>query len=246
MAHTKSTNRFYPILGYSGYFISKETSQVLCTNEDFPVILTQTPASKGKDNYYLVQLNDQKNHYIHRLMANTFLTGETKEHVNHIDGNKQNNSIINLEWATPKENAQHAVDLNLSVEFGQKIVHQYTLSGNFITSFESGSAAEKATGVAKENINNTAAGRKPHAGGYQWSRELKQTIEAISANIVKEFIITNITTTKSFQIVPKGQSTTSMVAYRLGIAKHVLERRFSKEGNLIYINDYRIERVFFE
>lgn len=47
--------------------------------------------------------------YLHRLVASAFLPrfrGETE--VNHIDGNKKNNSLFNVEWMTKEENARHA------------------------------------------------------------------------------------------------------------------------------------------
>lgn len=56
-----------------------------------------------------------KRHYVHRLIANAFLPKiNGKEYVNHIDGNKLNNSISNLEWCTLKENQQHAFRIGLN------------------------------------------------------------------------------------------------------------------------------------
>ena len=52
-----------------------------------------------------------KAHKIHRLVAESFLIGEG--HINHIDGNKQNNNVLNLEFCTQKENNSHAHKNNL-------------------------------------------------------------------------------------------------------------------------------------
>lgn len=60
-----------------------------------------------------------KNKLVHRLVLMTFNPMEGMENlqVNHIDGNKKNNNINNLEWCTPSENVTHAYKLGLmSVE----------------------------------------------------------------------------------------------------------------------------------
>ena len=58
---------------------------------------------------------------IHSAVARTFLGDETVNGkvVNHKDGNKQNNRLDNLEWVTPKENSNHAVNV-LGVNMGSR------------------------------------------------------------------------------------------------------------------------------
>lgn len=51
---------------------------------------------------------------IHQIVARQFINNDDKEHkvqVNHIDGDKTNNHVENLEWVTAKENMRHSVDV---------------------------------------------------------------------------------------------------------------------------------------
>lgn len=56
----------------------------------------------------------RKNIHIHRCIAETFISNQLNlEIVNHKDGVKQNNFVLNLEWCDRKENYAHGVRLNL-------------------------------------------------------------------------------------------------------------------------------------
>ena len=65
----------------------------------------------GYKNFTMLALNKKRKQItVHRCVALAFCKGRTNERntVNHIDGNRINNNIDNLEWCTPKENSQHA------------------------------------------------------------------------------------------------------------------------------------------
>lgn len=70
------------------------------------------------DGYKRVDLtvnNKSKGFFVHRLVATAFLSNpENKPQVNHIDGNKQNNNISNLEWVTQEQNMAHAWRIGLT------------------------------------------------------------------------------------------------------------------------------------
>lgn len=56
----------------------------------------------------------KKNYLIHRLVAEAFIPKpDGKDYVNHIDGNKENNNVSNLEWCTASENSIHAFNMGL-------------------------------------------------------------------------------------------------------------------------------------
>ena len=74
-----------------------------------------TPTLKP-DGYYSVRLGGSKGGNIqhHRVLALCFVDNPDKENktqVNHIDGNRSNNSISNLEWVTPEENTRHSINI---------------------------------------------------------------------------------------------------------------------------------------
>ena len=176
---------FTKLQGYEDYYICKDTTEVLSTKirkntkPNTYVILKQVNNSKSpSNNYFIVTLvsstGKRSNCAVHRLMCTTFLPNpENKAHVNHKDGNKLNNSLDNLEWATEKENSQHAVNTGLTTyNHIIKTVHQYDLNGTYIASFSSHREACINTGVAYQNISKVIRGLRTAAGGFFWSTTL--------------------------------------------------------------------------
>ena len=102
---------FNQIKGYNNYLIS-DLGRVF----SFYTKKVLKPR-KDKDGYFLVDLcknGIRKHHKIHRLVALAFIPNpENKRTINHIDGVKTNNFVDNLEWATNKENTQHALNNGL-------------------------------------------------------------------------------------------------------------------------------------
>ena len=127
--------------------------------------------------YMLVTLsnkNGRKNKRVHRLLMETFIPNPNPsyyKHVNHKDGNKLNNSLDNLEWASPKENAAHAVKYGLCepcFKATRKAIVQYSKDNQFISEYESIHEAERVTGVAWQNISKVINGKRSFAGGFRW------------------------------------------------------------------------------
>ena len=107
---------------------------------------------------------------IHRLVAIHFISNpDNKPQVNHIDGDKTNNNIINLEWVTAQENNIHARKTGLHVSDGDKAVNQIK-DGIIINTFKSISEASRVTGINRGNINQCCLKNRRYktAGGYEW------------------------------------------------------------------------------
>lgn len=88
--------------GMPGYAVDKK-GRVYNTSKQSAKCLT--PKTRA-DGYVVVRLNDYGTHYVHRLVAYAFLgyPFRSTEQVDHIDGDKSNNSASNLRWVSPGEN----------------------------------------------------------------------------------------------------------------------------------------------
>ena len=92
-----------------GIFVSKDGRVLSCRNG---FIKEQVPFFQL--GYYYVTLYKNKYEAIHRLVAETYIPNPyRKPEVNHIDGNKLNNNVWNLEWVTRDENQYHAYKTGL-------------------------------------------------------------------------------------------------------------------------------------
>lgn len=89
----------------SRYITNKHGSKTLYRG----VVLKQSESGNG---YLHVSLGDKNTVKVHQIVARAFI-GESEKQINHIDGNKKNNHVDNLEYLTQSENALHAVGLGL-------------------------------------------------------------------------------------------------------------------------------------
>ena len=141
-------------------------------------------SSLSKCNYRQVVLSKEGKKYlktIHRLIAEAFIPNlDNKPCVNHIDGNKLNNCVENLEWCTYSENSIHSWNNNLEKpywkgKFGKnhntsKQVTQYDLNGNLIKKWDCISDAVRALKIDGGRITKCCQHKKHchSAGGYIW------------------------------------------------------------------------------
>jgi HNH endonuclease/NUMOD1 domain/NUMOD4 motif len=104
---------------------------------------------------------------VHRLVAIQFISkgDETYNIVNHIDGNKLNNAIDNLEWCSPSQNMLHAIHTGLNPL--RKRVQQIQ-NDIVLKVFDSLEEASIATGIQGCNICRVCKGSRRSAGGYEW------------------------------------------------------------------------------
>lgn len=119
--------------------------------------------------------NNKKWYSIHRLVATAFIDNkENKEQVNHIDGNKINNSVNNLEWVTCRENIIHSIknELKITKTGGEhklsKKINQYDLYGNLIKQWDCINDIYRELRISKGNISSCCNGKRKTVNGYIW------------------------------------------------------------------------------
>lgn len=160
----------------TSYFITEDGR---CYNSNTKKFLKGQISKSGYVNYYLTLPNGEKKRcYAHLLVAYAYLKNpKNKSQINHIDGNKLNNSSDNLEWVTPKENQQHALNLEL-----RKFDHVFCFNEDkiLVAEYKNIAEASAATKISRSIIQQeTSKEKKALSGGFYWSKQpiLGETIE---------------------------------------------------------------------
>lgn len=102
---------------------------------------------------------------IHRLVAEAYIPNpDGLETVNHIDENKENNSVLNLEWMSRADNIRYGTRSQRSAESRKKPIYCVELD----TTFASVSEAAEQLNLNAGNVSNVLKGRYKTTGGYHF------------------------------------------------------------------------------
>ena len=150
------------IKGYEGLYAITEDGQVWSYRRN--KYLKQQQAR----NYLSIELhkdNNRKNYFIHRLVAETYIPNpHNLPEVNHIDENKYNNCVDNLEWVSHKDNMNHGTQKERASTKCKKRIRCIETD----TVYNSTKEAAEALDIKAPNITACLKGRQKTSGKYHW------------------------------------------------------------------------------
>ena len=156
--------------GYDGRYQVSNFGNVRTTDYNHTgktKLLKLAHGTKGYMQVCLTKDNKKSTKKIHRLVAEAFIENPFNyPTVNHIDENKENNNVENLEWCTFEYNTKYGT----RTERCGKPIKQLSRNGDCINIFKTSAEAQRKTGVSRKHIVNCCK-QKPHcltAGGYKW------------------------------------------------------------------------------
>lgn len=128
-------------------------------------ILKVSYTYNGYERVNLCKNNKNKLYLVHRLVAETFILNPNEyPQINHIDENKQNNKVNNLEWCTRSYNINYGNRNNCL----NKEVWQYDLKGKLIKKWKSTMEIQRNLGFKNQNISSACRGIHHKAYNYIW------------------------------------------------------------------------------
>lgn len=157
-----------PLVGYENQYEISSFGRVRSLLFDGNTILKHDIA-KGYHRVTLFKNGKRNRKMVHILVAKTFIPNPCdKPCVNHIDENKDNNTVENLEWCTPKENCNHGNRNRTISRKVSKPVAQLSKDGETIKIWDSMTEASNTLGIALSEISACTRNYHKTAGGYKW------------------------------------------------------------------------------
>ena len=158
-------------------FFNEEWREIILDNNHTSYFISSLGRIKNKkgiimENYkihhsgYIYTRINYNKYAMHRLVAMMFIPNlENKPFVNHIDGNKVNNTVSNLNWVTCYENNIHNHNMGFVKCYTKKII-QYDLEMNEINKYKSIKEASDILNITTTNILGALKNRQKTAGGF--------------------------------------------------------------------------------
>lgn len=170
-----------PIIGFEDYEVSDCGRVRSFRRKNFQgVIMRKGISSKGYETISLYKDGKQYLKLVHRLVAEAFIPNPfNKETVNHIDCNKTNNHVSNLEWMSKSENIRHAYDNGLNENVKKRLAEGRSKTHPPVRVIETGKVYQsqrelsKELGLCEQCVSRCLRGGSKSAGGYHFEYVLE-------------------------------------------------------------------------
>ncbi|MGE7271389.1 NUMOD4 domain-containing protein [Brevibacillus panacihumi] len=172
-----------PIEGYEGSYEVSNMGRVrgldrYTRTKGKPVLKrgVEKTRKEDKDGYYKVWLSKEskkKPFFVHRLVATAFIPNPHNHPVvNHIDGDKKNNSVDNLEWCSISHNSRHAFEIGLRAPHcgntSKPVAKLDPNTGAVVAVYRSISEAARQNNMSITHVSYCANGHTELAKGFRW------------------------------------------------------------------------------
>ena len=167
------------IVGYEGLYQVSNLGNVRSLNYNHTgkeKLLKQNINCNGYNYVVLAKEGSRKTYTIHRLVAIAFIPkSENKDCVDHINGIRTDNRVVNLRWATLKENMNFPLakkhlseSLTNHPNKSKSILQIDKVTGEVINEFPSSQEAGRQLNVSRSSISACCNGKYNSAYGYIW------------------------------------------------------------------------------
>lgn len=156
-----------PVRGYEGIYIVSNLGNIFSLRRN--KILRGRKGHRGYKQVNLCKNGVLTTHRVHRLVATAFVPNPNNYlELNHINENKLDNRVENLEWCDRSYNVNYGGRTEKQKAKLSKPVVQLSLSGEQIAVFPSGIQAARELKLSSSSISECCRGKRKTIGGFKW------------------------------------------------------------------------------
>lgn len=164
------------IPGYEGLYKISNTGKIISVRTN--KLRATSVNNSGYETVHLYKNTVDTSYTVHKLVALAFIPNPNNlPEINHINENKLDNRVENIEWCNRKYNQVYSGNIEKWTKAGahggkikrSKKVYQFTLDGKLIKEWFSAREAQAELGIARTGIGKCCLGKYNQCGGYLWS-----------------------------------------------------------------------------